>query len=81
MQLSTGITKIIFEVFPGGPVVKNPPADAGDTSSIPSWGTKIPHAAEHLNLSTSTTEPMHLKSVPTSSSKAPAQSETEINNL
>ena len=24
--------------FPGGPVVKNPPADAGDTGSIPRWG-------------------------------------------
>ena len=46
MQLSTRITKILFEVFPGGPMVKNPPANAGDTGSIPGWGTKIPHAAE-----------------------------------
>ena len=24
--------------FPGGPVVKNPPANAVDSSSIPGWG-------------------------------------------
>ena len=29
--------------FPGGPVVKNPPSNAGDTGS-PGGGTKIPHA-------------------------------------
>ena len=28
-------TKIIFEGFPGDPVVKNPPCNAGDTGSIP----------------------------------------------
>ena len=31
--------------FLGGPVVKNPPSNVGDASSIPDWGTKIPHAA------------------------------------
>ena len=30
--------------FPGGQVVKNPPANAGDTDSIPGPGTNIPHA-------------------------------------
>ena len=29
----------------GGPVVKNSPYDAGDVSSIPGQGTKIPHLA------------------------------------
>ena len=24
--------------FPGGPVVKNPPCNAGDKGSIPGWG-------------------------------------------
>ena len=28
--------------FPGGPVVKNPPPNAGDVSSIPGQGNKIP---------------------------------------
>ena len=33
--------------FPGGPAVKNLPANAGDTGSIPGWGTinKILHTA------------------------------------
>ena len=30
--------------FPAGPVVKNPPSNAGDVGSIPGQGTKIPHA-------------------------------------
>ena len=30
--------------FPGGPVVKNPPCNAGDMGSIPSQGTKISQA-------------------------------------
>ena len=39
---------------PGGPVVKNPPCDAGDMGSIPGMGTKIPTSLraakpEHLN--------------------------------
>ena len=33
--------------FPGGPGVKNPPSNAGDTGSIPGQGTKIPHAVWH----------------------------------
>ena len=32
-------------VFPGGPGVKNPPCNTGDTDLIPGQGTKIPHAA------------------------------------
>ena len=35
--------------FPGGPVVKNPPCNAGDAGSIPGQGTKIPYAAEQLS--------------------------------
>ena len=36
--------------FPGAPVVKNLPCNAGDGGSILGWGTKIPHAAEMLQL-------------------------------
>ena len=36
--------------FPGGPVVKNPPSNAGDTGSISGQGTKIPHAVGQLSL-------------------------------
>ena len=32
---------------------------AGGTSSIPGWGTKIPHARRHLSPRASTTEPRH----------------------
>ena len=34
--------------FPGGPVVKNPPPNAGDVSSIPGQRTKIPHAKSQI---------------------------------
>ena len=42
--------------FPGGPVVKNQPSNAGDVGSIPGQGTKIPHAAGQLSLCATTTE-------------------------
>ena len=42
--------------FPGGPVVKNPPSNAGDMGSIPGQGTKIPHAAGQLSQRARTTE-------------------------
>ena len=42
--------------FPGGPGVKNPPSNAEDVGLIPGQGTKIPHAAEQLSLSATTTE-------------------------
>ena len=43
--------------FPGGPVVKNLPYNAGDTGSIPGQGTKIPHAVGQLNPCATTTKP------------------------
>ena len=43
--------------FPGGPVVKNLPSNAGDTGSIPGRGTKIPRTVGQLSLCT--LEPMH----------------------
>ena len=38
--------------FPGGPVVKNLPPNAGDLGLIPGWGTKIPHVTGQLSLHT-----------------------------
>ena len=35
--------------FPGDPVVKNLPCNAGDAGSIPGLETKIPHAVEQLS--------------------------------
>ena len=46
--------------FPGGPVVKNPPSNAGDVGSIPGRGTKIPHATGQLSPRAATTKPAHL---------------------
>ena len=43
--------------FPGGPVVKNPPSNVGDVSSILGWGTKIPHSTGKLSPCATTTEP------------------------
>ena len=37
--------------FPGGPVIKNLPLNAGDVASIPGWGTKIPHAVRCSQIS------------------------------
>ena len=45
--------------FPRGPVVKNLPSNAGDEGLIPGQGFGLPHTTEQLNLSTTTTEPMH----------------------
>ena len=48
-----------FGDYPGGPVVKNLPSNAGDTGSIPGWGTKIPLAAGQLSPCAATTQSMH----------------------
>lgn len=40
----TKLEKTGPEDLPGGPVVKNPPSSAGDTSSISDPGTQIPRA-------------------------------------
>ena len=42
--------------FPGGPVVKNLPYNAGDAGSIPGQGTKIPRASGQLSPRATTTE-------------------------
>ena len=36
--------------FPGGPVVKNPPCNAGNASLIPGQGTNIPQTSGQLSL-------------------------------
>jgi len=44
--------------FSCGPVVKNLPCNAGNIGSIPGRGSKIPHSAEQLSLSSTDTEPV-----------------------
>ena len=41
----------------GGPVVKNPPCNAGDVGSVPGQGTKIPHAVKEPSPQATTPEP------------------------
>ena len=45
---SLSLKRLVVLNFPGGPVVKNLPASAGDTGLIP-WSKKIPHAAGQLS--------------------------------
>ena len=53
--------------FPGGPVVKNLPRNAGDLGLIPGQGTKSSHAVEQLSLHATATEK------PSQCSKDPVQ--------
>ena len=56
--------------IPGGPVVKNPPANSGDMGSIPGLGTRIPHAGK-LNLCNTATEPTHSRASSSQEEKPP----------
>ena len=54
--------KVVAGDFPGGPVVKNPPTDAGDVGLIPAPGTKIPRAVGQLRPRAAIPEaPEHLR--------------------
>ena len=58
--ISIGIETVILKHptrdFPGGPVVKNPPSNAGDTGLIPGRGTKVPHTTGQLSPHATNTE-------------------------
>ena len=60
LEIPEGLKKYIPWDFPGDPVVKNPPSNAGDAGSIPGQGTKIPHATGQLSPHATTTELSHL---------------------
>ena len=47
--IKTSTNNKCWKNFPGGPLVKNLPCNAGDVGLLPAWGTKIPHAAEQLS--------------------------------
>ena len=49
--------KTVLGNFPGGPVVKNPSCNAGDTDLIPGQGAKIPHAQDQLSPVTQMKDP------------------------
>ena len=55
--------------FPGGPVVKNLPSNAGDAGLIPVWGTRIPHAVGQLSLHAATKIPCAATKIPRAATK------------
>ena len=67
--------KIEVSDLPGGTVVKNPHASAGDMGSIP-WSGKIPQAAEQLSPCTTTTE-ARAPRAPALQQEKPPQSEAQ----
>ena len=50
------IKKLRLRDFAGGPVVENPPSNAGDVGSILGQRAKFPHVTEELNLGAAATE-------------------------
>ena len=46
---SAGIKLSQMRDFPGGPIIQNPPSNAGNVGSIPCQETKMPHAEGQLN--------------------------------
>ena len=44
--------------FPGGAVIKNPPANADSGHGFEPWSGKIPPATEQLSTCATTTEPV-----------------------
>ena len=68
-QRDTFVLKNNFLGFPRGPVVKNPPAKAGN--QFDSWSGKIPHAAGQQNPGAITTEPKHSRTCASQQKKPP----------
>ena len=50
------LLKLCSGDFPGGPVVKNLPSNAGDAGSIPGLGIRFPHAVGWLGSCATTVE-------------------------
>ena len=49
MLWSAGIKLSQMRDFPGGPMIQNPPSNAGNVGSIPGQETKMPHAEGQLS--------------------------------
>ena len=49
-------TRVLWD-FPGGPIAKNPPSNAGDASSNPGQGTQKPLVTGQLSPLTPTKDP------------------------
>ena len=68
-----GLVKTDHRDSPGGPLVKNPPCNAGDARSMPGQGAKLPHATDHLSPTTAITEPVSHNWSPCAAVKDPAR--------
>ena len=55
-KVNVEVKKIKTWDFPNGPMVKDPPGNAGDAGWTPGLGTKTPHATEQLSPCAPTTE-------------------------
>ena len=53
-MLGVGSINTKKRAFPDGPIVKNPPCNAGNVGSILGWRTKIPYVTEQLSPETIT---------------------------
>ena len=68
--------------FPGGPVVKNSPPDAGDTGSNPGQRTKISHTLGQLSLHAATREkPCTAAKSPQDITLPPKKNHNKINKI
>lgn len=73
--------KTLCEGFPGGTEDTNPPANAGDTDSIPGQGTRSPHVEEQLSPCSKTTEPVHSRGSKPQLESLPAATKTQHNQI
>ena len=69
-MLAKSTWKLKFKIqddwdFPGGPVVKNSPSNAGDVGLIPGQKTEILHTEGQLNLCSAIREFAHRNEAPT----------------
>ena len=58
LHTGDGNIKWYSQDFPGGPVVKNLPADAQDVGLIPGQGTRFPYASGQLRSCATSSEPV-----------------------
>ena len=68
--------------FPGGPVVENPPSNAGDVGLTPGPGAQTTQPAEQQSLWTTTTKPIHAgAATPQTEGRPPATQQKKLRVL
>ena len=69
---------ILKRDLPSGPVVKNPPFNAGEMGSFPGCRTRVPYTTEQLSLSSTTRESMCLNEDPQDAIKTQCSQISEL---